>query len=75
MLTDMVRERVRASNAAELNQPRDLLDQMIIDMNTTEKFLTVEFISQLIFGLIYASFTSLEYSISLQTTLGKPIGA
>ncbi|KAH8498840.1 hypothetical protein H0E87_017673, partial [Populus deltoides] len=51
-----------------LNDPSkrrgDFLDQAIDDMET-EKFLTVDFIPQLIFGILFASFESMSTTLTL----------
>jgi len=51
-----------------LNDPSkrrgDFLDQAIDDMET-EKFLTVDFIPRLIFGILFASFESMSTTLTL----------
>ena len=42
----------------------DFLDQAIDDMET-EKFLTVDFILQLMFGILFASFESMSTTLTL----------
>ena len=42
----------------------DFLDQAIDDMKT-EKFLTVDFIPQLMFGILFASFESMSTTLTL----------
>jgi cytochrome P450 len=60
MLKDTLMER--------LNDPSkrrgDFLDQAIDDMKT-KKFLTVDFIPQLMFGILFASFESMSTTLTL----------
>lgn len=56
-IKEMVKSRIEASHG-NIIQEDDLLNDMIKDMNT-EKFLTLEFITQLLFGLTFATFQTI----------------
>ncbi|XP_062093306.1 beta-amyrin 16-alpha-hydroxylase CYP87D16-like [Humulus lupulus] len=64
MLKDMLKER---QNSTELNHG-DFLDQICKDMEK-EKFLSEDFISQLIFGGLFATFESISAVIALAFSL------
>ncbi|KAK9287485.1 hypothetical protein L1049_015906 [Liquidambar formosana] len=60
MMSDVVKER-RASPEKHWD---DVLDDVFKDMNT-EKFLTVEFLPHLMFGLLFISFDSISWTLAL----------
>lgn len=60
MLKDTLMERL----ADPSKRRGDFLDQAIDDM-ATEKFLTVDFIPQLMFGILFASFESMSTTLTL----------
>lgn len=55
-----------SSSASERSEGRgDLLDHIIQDMSTTEKYITEDFIVQLMFGLLFVTSDSVSTTLAL----------
>lgn len=70
MMKDVLKKRMTSTTTssppAERSQGRgDLLDHIIQDMSTTEKFITEDFIVQLMFGLLFVTSDSVSTTLAL----------
>nr|UWY61435.1 cytochrome p450 14909 [Calotropis gigantea] len=68
MMKDVLKKRMTmmTSSSSERSQGRgDLLDHIIQDMSTTEKYITEDFIVQLMFGLLFVTSDSVSTTLAL----------
>lgn len=66
-MKDVLRKRMTSSSSApERSEGRgDLLDHIIQDMSSTEKYITEDFIVQLMFGLLFVTSDSVSTTLAL----------
>jgi len=63
-MSNMVRHIIKERFDSPDKRPGDFLDQAINDM-ASEKFLTVDFIAELAFGILFAAFESVSTTLTL----------